>query len=373
MSATDYGSLQPQAKMAWGHAAYEEYVEKFFFTKMLGQGHAAIIEHVTELTKNSKGESGAFFHLIPRLVGGGVFGDNTLDGRERSSEAYWTKINFDQLRNGMINKGKLADQKSVIQFRKQHRGLLAGWLADTWEDQAILVASGISFAFNTDGSPRVTPAGQDPWTDLVYAADIKAPSTNRHFRWDSTTSKLIAGNTANVIAGDVPVYNMIPQLVAKAKGKRLTPLRMNGKDYFVWMVHEETMSRLYQNADFRSILTSADSRGDINKIFSGAVVTMNGLIIQPYVRTYNTFGAAPGSKWGASSLVDGTRSLLFGAQGLALADLGTPEWNETEKDYDNRFGLAIAKMGGWLKPQFPSSYDGGSIEDFGIIAVDMAL
>lgn len=369
---TEFGQMQPQQKLAWGHKAYEEYVEKFFFTKMLGNGHGAIIEHITELTKNSKGETGAFFPLIPRMTGGGVFGDNTLDGRERQAEAYWQRVNFDQLRNGIINKGKLADQKSVIQFRKVNRNLLSSWLADTWEDQAILVASGISFAYNTDGSPRITPAGQDPWTELEYAADIKAPSANRHFRWDAANG-LVAGDTTAVDAADVPTYDLIPTLVAMAQKKRLTPLKAGGKEYFVWLVHVDTMARLYRDANFRSALVNADVRGDASKIFTGAVVTMNGLIIQPYARVFNTGGAASGQKWGSGGLVNGTRSLLLGAQALALADLGVPEWNETDKDYDNRMGLAIAKMGGWLKPQFPSSYDGGSVEDFGVMAVDMAL
>lgn len=369
---TDYGAMQPQQKYAWGHKAYEEFVENFFFTKMLGNGHQAIIEHVTELTKNNKGEVGAFFHLIPRLTGGGVFGDNQLEGRERSSEAHWQKIEFDQLRNAIKNKGKLADQKSVIQFRKTGRPLMANWLADTWEEQAVLTASGISYAYNTDGSVRVTPDGQDPWTDLVYAADVQPPSANRHFRWDATGG-LVAGDTTAMDAADIPVYDLIPELKAKAAMKRLPPLKLGGKNYYLWLVHENTMARLYRNADFRSSLVGADARGANHKIFTGALVTMNGLIIQSYARTFSTLGAASGSKWGGSGTVDGTRSLLLGAQALALADLGVPEWIEVEKDYDNRSGLAIAKMGGWLKPQFPSSYDGGSIEDFGVMAVDLAL
>ncbi len=372
MSATDYGALQPQARMAWGHQAYEEFQENFFFTGMLGKGHAAIIEHVTELTKNNKGESGAFFHLIPRLIGGGVFGDNTMEGRERSSEAHWQQITFDQLRNAVINKGALSEQKSVIKFRKTARPLLSGWLGDTWEDQAILVASGIGFEFNTDGSPRVTPAGQDPWTDLDYAADVRPPSANRHFRWDAADG-LVAGDTAVMDVADVPVYDLLPMMKAKAATKRIPPLKLGGKEYHLWLVHDDTMARLYRNADFRAALVGADARGSNHRIFTGAVVTMNGIIIKPYPRVYNTSGAASGSKWGATGTVDGTRSLFLGAQALALADLGIPGWHEQGKDYDNRQAIAISKMGGWLKPQFPSSYDGGSVEDFGMFVVDLAL
>ncbi len=100
---------------------------------------------------------------------------------------------------------------------------------------------------------------------------------------------------------------------------------------------------------------------------------MNGLVIKPYTRVFNTRGAASGSKWGAGGLVDGTRSLLLGAQALALADLGVPQWLEDERDYGNRNAVGIKKYGGWLKPQFPSSYDGGSVEDFGMAVIDFAL
>lgn len=372
MGATDFGSMQPQKKLAWRLKAYEEMTDKFFFTKMLGQEGASVIEHITELSKNAKGEAGAFFHLISRITGGGSVGDNRLKGRERSLTAHWQKVNFDQIRNGVVNKGKLADQKSVIQFRRPARKALSEWLADSWEDQAILTASGISFALNTDGSPRITPEGQDPWTDLEYAADVRAPSANRHFRW-SASGGLVAGDTDLIVAADLPSYGMLPSIKAKAKTKRIPPIRAGGKDYYILLVHEETMAHLYRDADFRASLVGGDTRGDANKLFTGAVVTMNGLIIHPYVRVFNTSGATNTNKWGTGGTVDGTRSLLLGAQALALADLGSPEWDEEETDYGNRQGISIAKMGGWLKPQFPSSYDGGSVEDFGMMAIDHAI
>lgn len=372
MGATDFGSMEPQKKLAYRLKAYEEFTENFFFTKLLGREGASCVEHITELTKNNKGEAGAFFHLISRLTGGGVVNDNRLKGRERTMEAHWQRVNFDQIRNGVINKGRLAEQKSVIQFRRPARKTLSAWLADSWEDQAILTASGISYGLNTDGSPRITPEGQDPWVDLDYAADVRPPSPNRHFRW-SATGGLLAGDTDSIVAGDKPSYGLLPSIKAKAKMKRITPIRAGGKDYFILLVHEETMAHLYRDADFRGCLVGGDTRGDANKLFTGAVVTMNGLIIHPYTRVFNTSGATNGNKWGAAGAVDGTRSLLLGAQALALADLGSPEWDEEIMDYGNRQGISIAKMGGWLKPQFPSSYDGGSVEDFGLMAIDHAL
>lgn len=370
MSATDLGAGQPYNKYAWGHKAYDEFIEQFFFTGMLGNGENAIIEHITELTKNSKGEVGAWLRLILDIHGGGVVGDNSLVDRERNLEASWIAAHFDQMRNGMVTKGRLSEQKSVIDQRKEFRKKMARWYAEVQEIQAILTASGITYDQNIDGSPRVTPAGQDLWTDLAYAADVTAPTSNRHYRVDATDI-LDAGDTTQVAAADVPTYKVIPQLEALASTSHLTPLRYGGEEYYLWLIHKNSMARLWQDADFRSVVVDGSVRGPNNPVFKNTKVTMNNLIIKPYNRVYNTTGAASGvSKWGSGEAIDGTRSLLLGAQALAFVDLGPLNWEEETRDYKNRWGLGVDKMAGWLKPKFKSSYT-QTVEDL-LIAVDMA-
>lgn len=371
MSATDFFELQPDEKLAWGHKTYDEYIEQFYFSGMLGQGEAAIIDHITELSKNNKGESGAWLHLVSDVHGGGVFGDNTLEGRERSLEASWVRANFDQIRNGFVTKGRVSEQKSVINTRKQFRKKNARWLADSMEDMAILTASGIGYGLNTDGSPRLTPAGQDPWTDLEFAADVTAPSANRYLRVDATNVLDTDGNS-NLTASDTLSYAVIPELEAAARNRRLTPLRVDGEEYFVWLVHTNAMARLWRDADFRSNVRDGDVRGSKNPLFRGAKVTMNNLVIKPYLRTFTTMGAASGSKWGAGGAVNGSRSLLLGAQALGHVDLGPVNWEEDTRDFRNRWALAIDKMAGWMKPKFKDSRT-GTVEDYGVIAVDHAL
>lgn len=371
MTATDFYAQQPVNKDAWGHKAYDEFLEQFFFTGMLGDGENSIIEHIKELTKNSKGEAGAWLRLICDIHGGGVVGDNTMEGRERSLEASWLRANFDQIRNAMVTKGRVSDQKSVITSRKSFRKKMSRWLAESLEDQAVLTASGISYSLNTDGSVRVTPAGQDDWVDLAYAADVEAPSANRHVRWDATTG-FEAGDTTAVDAADVASYDMIPELEAIARTRRIRPIRVGGNEHFVWLIHTNTMAKLWRNADFRSIVVNAGPRGNENPIFKGAYLTMNGLIIKPYNRTYNTLGAASGSKWGAAGAVNGSRSLLLGAQALGMVDLGPVGWEEDHRDFKARWALEVHKMVGFIKAKFKDSRE-NSVEDYSIIAVDHAL
>jgi hypothetical protein len=114
---------------------------------------------------------------------------------------------------------------------------------------------------------------------------------------------------------------------------------------------------------------AAGVRGNENPIFKGSYITMNNLIIKPYRRVYTTTTATV--KWGGGS-VNGSRSLLLGAQALAMVDLGPVGWEEDDKDYRHRWGLAVDKAVGFTKAKFKDSLT-GTVEDFSILAVDHAL
>ncbi len=83
---------------------------------------------------------------------------------------------------------------------------------------------------------------------------------------------------------------------------------------------------------------------------------------------YNTSGATSGNKWGALGTVDGCQILFCGAQALAMADIGNPEWVEKGFDYDNQKSVSVGKILGFLKPKFGNIYENGSVEDFGVIS-----
>jgi hypothetical protein len=369
---TDFAAQQPKSRVNWGHETYRQFRDEFFFDGWLGQGQSCIVEHITELSQNDKGETGAMLHLIADLYGGGTTGDNTLRGRERKLESAWQMVTYDQMRNGVVTKGELAEQKSVIKTRDEAKDVLGRWLANTTEDQIILAASGISFAYEIDGSPRVAPAGQDNWTALDYAANVRAPSANRHLRWDSTTGSFVAGDTTAVIAADTPVYKMLPQLWALARRRRIKPIRVGKKDYLVLLTPPETISAFYQDPDFRQVIVQGGVRGTDNPIFANATVTMHGFVLQEYNKVFTTLGAASGSKWGAAGTVDGARSLLLGSQALAFADLKVPAWKEEMDDYENVKGIACRKWMGVLQPRYPDPFT-GTVEDFNRICIDHAI
>ena len=122
-----------------------------------------------------------------------------------------------------------------------------------------LAASNVSFAYNCDGSARVTGA-EDPLTSLEYAADVAAaPTSGRHFTYDGTN--IVAGNTAAVTSAYVPKHGALVDICAEAQTRGIKPLKINGMDVLVHVVHPKTFARYKKDADFRDALINAGDRG----------------------------------------------------------------------------------------------------------------
>ena len=363
---TNFAALTPQQKLVWSRDVWKSARDGMFIKKFIGSDENSVIQRITELTKTEKGEQ-VIMHLVADLVEDGVIGDNEREGNEEAMQSYSQVLNIDLITHSVRNKGKLAEQKTVIKFREMGRDRLAYWLANRVDQLAFLTMSGISYTFQNNGAPRVN----SPFPNLAFAADVSAPTSKRHLMWDGTS--LATSNTASIANTYVPSYKMIVDLVAYAKEQYVKPLMSGGKEYYVMFVQPGTLAALKKDADYqRAVVGVATKAGEQSPWFTGATVTIDGVVLHEHRLVYNTKGAASGSKWGSGGLVNGTRSLLCGAQALGMADIGTPEWTEKLFQYDSQQGINIDKMFGLLKPKFHSIYS-GSVEDFGVVAVDHYL
>lgn len=365
MSFTNFAALTPQQKVVWSRDVWAAARDQMFIKKFIGSGDNAVIQRITELTKTERGEQ-VLMQLVADLVGDGVIGDNEREGNEEALQSYTQLINIDLITHSVRNKGKLADQKTVINFREMGRDRLAYWLANRVDQLALLTLSGISYAYQNDGSLRVN----SPFPNLAFAADVTAPSSKRALMWNGTA--LVASNTASITSAYVPSYKMIVDAVAYAKSHYVKPLMAGGKEYYVMLVQPGTLAALKKDADYQRAVTNlALKSGEDSPFFTGGTVTIDGVVIHEHRLVYNTKGLASGSKWGGGA-VDGTRSLLCGSQALGMADIGVPEWNEKLFQYGSQQGINVDKMLGLVKPKFYSIYD-KSVEDFGVITIDHHL
>ncbi len=374
MGYTAFGQIQNAAavKRAWVNEAITAYRQQSFWEKFMGTGSNSVVQRITQLKKTEKGDR-AMVGLKANMQASGIVGDNDIDGRRESLETYWVEIRTDQLRKSVSSKGRVDDQQSVFDFRKEAKDSLSDWRAQINDDMMFLAASNISFAYNTDGSTRTTGA-EDSLTQLEYASDVApSPTSKRHFTFNGTN--LIAGNTAAIASGYVPKYGALVDLCAEAKTRGVKPVMVNGQEVYVHVVHPKTFAYYKKDADFRDVLVNAAERGFKNPLFTGAAgFTVDGILFHVSNKVYNTAGAASGSKWGAGSAVDGTRSLLLGQQALLYADIwGAADWYEEKLDSGAKNAITLSQYSGVLKPRFMSRLDGNTVQDFGCICMDYYL
>jgi N4-gp56 family major capsid protein len=380
MALTNFASLTSEQLTAWSRDFWRVARNMSFVNQFAGSGSNAMIQRITELTRSDKGTR-AVLTLLADMTGDGVTGDNTLEGNEEALRSYDITIELDQLRFANRIAGRLADQKSVVNFRETSRDALAYAMADRMDQLAFLTLAGVAYTHKTNGALRPTSATTGlELVDLEFASDVSAPTSARHLRTDGDL--LVAGDTTALESTDVIKYRHIVDLKAFAKDNYIRGIRGAGnEEVFHMFVTPKQMADLKLDSDFLANVRNAGIRGPNNQLFAGTSSLMvDGVMIHEFRHVFNTSGATtgtsseagdPGYKWGADADVEGARALFCGAQALGMADIGLPEIVEDTFDYENQAGISIGKIFGLRKPKFNSDVS-GSVQDFGVICLDTA-
>lgn len=366
---TNFAQLTTEQKTVWSMDLWKQARNMSFVNQFLGKDSNSMIQHITELKKTEKGAR-AVITLLNDMEGDGVAGDRTLEGNEESLKTSDQVIRIDQLRNANRHEGRMADQKSVVNFREESRDKLAYWLSDRIDQLAFLTLSGVSYSVKNSGGTRV---GSDlPY--LEFAADVTVPSAKRFGRWNGTTKSIEWGTGSGAVTtADTPMWDLLVQAKAYAKDNYIRGVREKGGEetYHVFL-SPQAMARLKLDANYLANLRYAQPRGDGNALFTGSAVKVDGLYIHEFRHVVNTRLATSGNKYGSGGTVDGCQMLICGAQAMGMADIGVPEWNEKGFDYENQQGISTGKILGFKKPQFYTQYSGGTTEDFGVLSIYVA-
>jgi len=368
MADTNFALLTNEQKTAWSMDFWKQARNHSFLNKFLGKGPNSLVQHITELKKSEKGAR-AVITLLADLVGDGIAGDRTLEGNEEAMQSFDQVIKIDMLRHANRHEGRMADQKSIVEFRGNSRDKLAYWLADRIDQMAFLTMSGVSYSMKNNGAARV---GSD-LLSLEFAADVSAPTAARRLRWDYGTKSLVSGAaTSDLLAEDKLTWQTFVELKAYAKDRYIRGINGDGgEETFHAFMTPQAMARLKMDPDYMANLRYSTSANKNDALFTGSTVKVDGIYLHEFRHVYNTSGAASGSKWGGGA-VDGCQMLFCGAQSLAMADIGAPEWDEKEFDYGNQQGISVGKILGFKKPKFSSIYENGAVEDFGVISCYVA-
>lgn len=377
MADTNFNKLTDEQKTAWALETWGHARNMSFLNQFVGKGPNAMVQRITELKKSEKGAR-AVMTLVADLMGDGVVGDYTLEGNEEELKAYDHVVNIDQLRNANVLEGRMADQKSVVNFRKESKDKLAYWLADRMDQMGFLSLSSMPYSKSNTGSDRPNLATGQNLADLEFAPDADvAPTENRG--WHLTDNGLQRGTGFNATDGVlVPLtYRHLLEMKAAAKDMYIKGLRgKGGAEVYHVFVTPRGMAELKLDPDFIQNVRHAGVRGEKNQLFSGTdSVMVDGLVIHEFRHVWNTRNAADGDRFGETNGEDhGQRVLLCGAQALGMADIGPGYWDEDKFDFNNKPGIAYGKIFGFTKPQFRGNpFQPEVKDDFSVLTIDTAL
>ena len=308
-------------KELFTQAKADTYMSRFF-----GGSNAAI--HVLTDLAGARGKD-VTFGLKMKIDGSGVTGDNTLAGNEVAIDTYTQTVTLDQLRQGVLSKGKMADKKVLIDFRVEALESLKVWFAETMEKDLIDTLSGAAGTL-TAGVNSATYAFADLdntiWND---AGTIK------------TTTPASSLATADVITTD-----LISRAVARMKllNPKVRPIRVSGKDYYLLLVHPETAHELKNNSDWQSAQQYAMPRGIDNPLFTGMLGMWDGVVVHEHDLVQKV----------TVNSINANRNLLLGAQAGVVAFGGDHQWHEETVDRGNKLSISAAIIYEMAKTAFNS-------------------
>lgn len=342
MTTTQFGVNHPLAVKLWARKLFTEALKTTWFNRLMGRNSSSLVQVMPE-TGKSKGDT-VTFGLRMQLSGDGVQGDATLEGSEEALTTYNDSLVINQLRHAVRSAGRMSEQRVPFSVREEARAALTDWWAD-----------------RLDWSLMNQLAGYTPQGDTKYTGNnvVNAPSVTI---LSTSGSNQSPANEAALDASTVFNLTMLDQAVARAKtmSPAIRPVKVNGSEYFVAIIHPFQTYQLRQNtnagqwADIQKAALQGGA-GDKSPIFTGALGVYNGVVLHESSRIPN------GVSTGNAAIGNVRRAVFCGAQAAVVAfgrDDGSPEtfsWAEELFDFGNQLGVAAGSIFGVKKTRFNSA------------------
>jgi len=302
-------------------------------TRFVGTANTSMIQELTDL-KAAKGTN-ISFGLGAKIAASdaGVSGDTALEGSEVAMTDYDEDVAINQLRQGVLLTGEFDEQRNMYDQRENAKNRLADWWAERIDQELCDKLCGK--------------------TTSTFANTPTAAASSRTVRAGGAGS---IGAITTAMKMDTKVLDRAKQvaLVTDAGTPALRPLRINGKQYFVAILHPYDATNLRQDPVWSQAQRDANVRGEDNPIFSGALGVWNGIIVHEHEYIFRTNDGS------ASAQV--ARNVLCGQQAGVIAWGKSVNWVEKTFDYGNQWGVKVGAIFGCIKPMF-------NAVDYGVVTM----
>ncbi len=296
----------------WAKELQVEVGKEIYFSKFMGEGPGNAI-HVKQVEEGVGKD--VTFGLVTQLTGNPVTGDTALEGSEQSLSTYANTVSLNQKRLAVRDTGKFRNSKVLYDFRSTALDLLKQQYAELIDADifSALTQTGANHAYYSAQAGGYSQGGTDPESALTSSDKIALD--------DISAMKTIAK-----IGG---AYNY-----------KIRPLRVDGKEYYVLILHPEVAYDLFTLSDWQTAQREAQVRGNDNPLFSGALGVWDGVIVHSHE------GITTGSDAGSGDDVPFARNIFMGAQAACFADNSGMNWVEKTFDYGNQLGISAGKIYG---------------------------
>ena len=315
----------------WRKQLFADVQDEVYMTRFIGTSPTSMIQEMEDLKKDA-GDN-ISFGLGVKLSGGGVTGDGELEGNEEAMTDYDEDVAIDQLRHAVRLTGKMDEKKNAYNMRMSAKERLKIWWAERIDKEIMdkLCGKTTSTFANTPSNPAAT---RSIWANNA-GADVSL-----------TTDEVM----------DTKCLTAAKQM-AKMASPKVAPLRIDGKDRWVVIMHPYQATDLKKDPVWKQNQREANVRGEKNPIFSGALGMYDGLIIHEHEYCYAWAGGAAN--------IPIARAVLCGQQAGVIAWGKEVAWTEKSFDYGNKWGISVGAIFGVIKPMFNSV-------DYGVVTIATA-
>jgi Protein of unknown function (DUF4043) len=349
---TARSGLTPQQ---WDSDFFTEYTRESRFKRYVGTNEFSMIHAKEDLTRKP-GDKITF--AAARSLGGGVTGNQVLEGNESELDTRSKTVTVAPLRNAVVVT-EWDEQKSAIDLRNAGRSALKVWAMEKMREDIITAfksipnAAGVMVPYET-----ATAAERNAW--LVANAD--------RVQFGALVSNAVSGVQATALATvDSTSDKLTAALVSMVKRRaqtarpRMTPIKtMGDQEWYVMFANPMSFRDLSLDATIIANRRDALERGKDNPLFTSGDIIHDGVIIReipemglPFAASATSVGQVGGILAGVgASSIDVGFNFLCGAQALGMGWARRLKSTTDVRDYGFRNGVGVMEVRGIEKLMF---------------------
>jgi len=310
------------------------------------------------------------------LTNDGIYGDATLEGSEEALLFYDQAVYVNQMRNAIVDVGKMSQQRDNYGLHERAVRALGDWYGRQrsamifhtiyygWPPHISCTTGNGGYAINSAvaKAPRYWYCADEAnnvvtysATDATYNASIIAAEQN------------LADTETDWMSPDI-----VDGLVAKAKVQNIKPMTIEGMEAYLMVIHpyQEAQLRTHDNW-FNAMMNAAPRDLRTNPIFKGSLGYWNGVVFHVSNQVHSgdptAIKSAPTIDASAANV---RRAIFMGSDAVAYA-VAEDAHIEVKKDFDynNQRGEAVAGIWGAVRAEYTSDDGNSTVVSQGIQVV----